>query len=42
MLNLAVLVHGSWAEILYLYRAKFAAVVVNGTSVPFFNNSIAN
>ncbi|WP_281356881.1 RAxF-45 family protein [Piscibacillus halophilus] len=41
MFDLAVLVHGYWTEFLYFNRAKFAVEVVNGTSVPFFNNSIA-
>lgn len=41
MLNQAVLVHGFWSGFLYLCRAKFAAVIVNGIRVPFFNNSIA-
>lgn len=41
MLNQAVLVRGFWVEFLFLYRAKFAARVVNGTRVPFFSNSIA-
>ncbi|MFC4557308.1 RAxF-45 family protein [Virgibacillus kekensis] len=36
MLNQAVLVRGFWVEFLYLYRAKFAAVVVNGIRVSFF------
>ena len=30
MLNQAVLMRGFWVEFLYLYRAKFAAAVVNG------------
>ncbi|WP_307480293.1 RAxF-45 family protein [Cytobacillus purgationiresistens] len=42
MLNLAVLVHGFWTEYLFLNRAKFAALVVNGIRVPFFNNLIAD
>ncbi|MFJ5965903.1 RAxF-45 family protein [Bacillus sp. NPDC093026] len=42
MLNQAVLVHEFWVEFLYLYRAKFAASVVNGIRVSFFSNSIAN
>ncbi|WP_285890796.1 RAxF-45 family protein [Mesobacillus maritimus] len=42
MFNLAVLVRGFWNDFLYFYRAKFAIVVVNGISMPFFNNSIAS
>ncbi|WP_281170526.1 RAxF-45 family protein [Halalkalibacillus halophilus] len=42
MFNQTVLVHGYWVEFLYLYRAKFAAVIVNGIGMSFFNNSIAN
>lgn len=42
MLKQTVLVYGFWVECLYLYRAKFAVAVVNGTRVSFFNNSIAN
>lgn len=39
MLNQAVLVRGFWVEVLYLYRAKFAAIVTNGIRMPFFNKS---
>lgn len=42
VLNQAVLVHGFWNEFLYLNHGKFAALVVNGTSVPFSNNLIVN
>ncbi|GIN23335.1 RAxF-45 family protein [Siminovitchia fordii] len=42
MLNLAVLVHGFWTEFLLFNRAKFAALVVNGIRMPFFNNLIAD
>jgi len=40
-MNKTVLVRGFWMEFLYIYRAKFAAVAVNGISMPFFNNFIA-
>ncbi|MBM7676524.1 RAxF-45 family protein [Gracilibacillus alcaliphilus] len=38
MLNQAVLVHGFWTEFLFLNRAKFADLVVNGIRMSFFNN----
>lgn len=41
MLNLTVFMHGFWTEYLFLNRAKFAALVVNGIRMPFFNNFIA-
>lgn len=36
MLSSTVLVQGYMMESLYINRAKFAIVVVNGISVPFF------
>ncbi|WP_400243125.1 RAxF-45 family protein [Niallia sp. JL1B1071] len=36
MLSSTVLVQGYMIESLYINRAKFAIVVVNGISVPFF------
>jgi hypothetical protein len=36
MLSSTVLVQGYMIESLYINRAKFAMVVVNGISVPFF------
>ncbi|MEI3598721.1 MULTISPECIES: RAxF-45 family protein [Oceanobacillus] len=38
MLNQAVLGHGYVLDFLYFCRAKFAGLVVNGISMPFFNN----
>lgn len=37
MLSSTVLMQGYMIESLYINRAKFAMVVVNGISVPFFN-----
>lgn len=42
MLYQAVLVHGFWTEFLFFNRAKFAAFVVNGIRMSFFNNLIAD
>lgn len=42
MLIQSVLVCGFWNEFLYFNRAKFAVEVVNGISMPIFNNSIAS
>ncbi|WP_319020783.1 RAxF-45 family protein [Bacillus sp. B1-b2] len=41
MLSSTVLVQGYMIENLYINRAKFAVFVVNGISLPFFNNLIA-
>ncbi|MEK4147409.1 MULTISPECIES: RAxF-45 family protein [Robertmurraya] len=38
MLNQAVLSHGYWTEFLYFCRAKFASLVANGITMPFFRN----
>lgn len=35
MLEPTVFMRGCWTEFLYLNRAKFAVLVVNGISVPF-------
>ncbi|MDZ5474013.1 RAxF-45 family protein [Bacillus sp. 31A1R] len=41
-MNNTVFLHGFWEEFLYIFRDKFAFLVVNGISLPFFNNLIAN
>ncbi|MCT1905432.1 RAxF-45 family protein [Oceanobacillus sojae] len=40
MLNLTVFAHEFWTEYLFLNRAKFAGLVVNGIRMSFFNNLI--
>lgn len=41
-MNQAVCMRGFWMEFIYIYRALFAGVAVNGISLPFFSNLIAN
>ncbi|WP_260631247.1 RAxF-45 family protein [Bacillus sp. S/N-304-OC-R1] len=38
----AVCTRGFWMEFIYIYRAIFACIAVNGISLPFFSNLIAN
>ncbi|WP_268877592.1 RAxF-45 family protein [Heyndrickxia camelliae] len=39
-MNQAVFVRGQWMEHLYICRAIFHAVAINGISMPIFSNCI--